>query len=291
MATAMVEHCAMAERAAATDVYYGPCLGEFGHELAAVPLLRKRVRGYKRVTVCSRPARKALYDGICHEFIGHDIVCQGNCNRVATYETVDMGSVARWRPRSEADVWGQLKVHDLGPVAYREAGEFVKMGRVREQYRGAVVVHARNRAHVTQRNWPQRYWNQLARRLFGEGVKRIICVGTIEAALMVEGALDLRAAGLREQIDAIRSASFVVGVSSGPIHIAQFTGTPLFTYCGGPRHERDNTRHRYEQTWNVFNAPHHVFTQGNWQPSYEKVERRLLNFMAELDGMGRGPRA
>ena len=45
-------------------VFYGLCLGEFGHELAAVPVLRKRVRGYEHVTVCSRPAREALYDGI-----------------------------------------------------------------------------------------------------------------------------------------------------------------------------------------------------------------------------------
>jgi hypothetical protein len=269
---------ALQHATAAATLSIGPWIGEFGHELMFVGMARARAQKYERVVAYSREESRAFYADFVDEFVPHDIQCEGMCAR-ATRET--MPSAAMLRAYCEP---GTLpfpgRVYAPGqPAKWR------KYGTRRAEYADAVVIHARARPHVPMRNWPQRNWNRLARRLFRKGLaQRVVCVGLRHHALAVEGAVDLRNAPLERQMDALASARFAIGPSSGPMHLAQHCGCPVLIWCGGPSGERKTTRARYVRDWNPFQVAAHAHEWGSWQPPFDTVWAWLETFPAARSG-------
>ena len=266
---------------AVSVLFAGPYFGEFGHEVLGVGLLRAKAQNYDRIIVCSRRARKALYDGLATEFRTHDIQCTGMCER-ATHKTmpskqkiashvvacddrffpVDCG-----RPKIEAEILGR--------------GIYYRFGRARDEWRGVAAFHARSRSHDQGRNWSQRSWHKLARWIFREGLaERIVCVGTKKDALMAEGCCDMRGSDLKTQMDIGASAAFVIGPSSGWMHLASLCGCPHLTWVGGKEHVYVNRR--YLRRWNPLNTP--VQVMDGWQPSLNSVRNALKGFLASHNG-------
>jgi len=160
---------------------------------------------------------------------------------------------------------------------------FIRYGTPRAEWAGALVVHARDRGHVPMRNWPQGHWHKLARRIFREGLApQIICIGTRDHALGVEGALDMRDAPLQRQMDVLASALLAIGPSSGPMHLASLCGCPHVVWCGGGAAERSTTVGRYRSGWNPHGTPVHAHPYASWQPEFKTVWEWLLAGLAEL---------
>ena len=284
---------------AIATLFIGPYFGEFGHELGFAGMARYRARrpvpdaaeyeratrsreavqapsAYGKVIVCTRPARHALYADFATEFQPHSIECEGVIASATAATAPSPKLVARYVP-SDAQ--------RFAPVEYKGSPDALwhKYGRRRNEYADAVVIHARSRPHCPERNWSQRNWNTLARRMFREGVaKRIICVGLRRHALAVEGALDMRDAPLATTMDVLASARWAVGPSSGPLHLATFCGCPVLVWCGGGASERDRTRKRYIVEWNPFKTFVHAHRHASWQPSLDLAWTWTAAFVQEL---------
>lgn len=261
----------------ADSVFCGPYAGEFGWELMWAGILRKETRGARRIVVCSRPGTEALYDDFATEFLPHDIKCEGNFVWPAEGSGVTAETMERFVP---TDVEFIIPPLTYGPP--RVCGEFRRYGTPRAEYAGSIVIHARNRPYIKQRNWPLENWNRVARWLFERaGVKRIVCVGTPAAAVMVEGALDLRGAPLREQMDAMASARLAIGASSGPMHLAQHCGCPVVVWCGGGPSEQAETQSRYLTKWNPWKAPASAHRVGGWHPPVPSVAEWVCKMLLD----------
>ena len=261
-------------------LFLGPWYGEFGHELLWVGMARAESRPYETVVACSRPGSAALYADFADEFIPHGIRCQ----------SVIADATAATRP-SRAEVESLITPCDRRflPCEYHGRGEveWRRYGTQGKREPGLCVVHARQRSHVPERNWPAREWNRLARWMFRGGlIKRLVCVGLRDHARMVEGARDMRGAPLAEQMDVCAAAEFGIGPSSGPMHLMEHCGTPVVVWCGGGASERKRTQRRYISEWNPFRVFAHVHQHASWQPGLNTVKGWVETFVAELRERG-----
>ena len=263
-------------------LFVGPWIGELGHELGFVAMARHAAKDHHRVIACSRPASAPLYEDFVDEFVPHDIKCEGVIASATAATRPSAKLLVRYVP-SDAQQFVPREYHGRSKTIWH------RYGRHKKAYAGAVVIHARNRPHVPERNWSQRNWNKLARRLVREGVaKRLICIGLSEHALTVEGAMDMRDTTLDVQMDVLASARFIIGPSSGPVHLATLCcgnrkeGCPQLTWCGGAAGERDRTRRRYISEWNPFRTLAHAQRHASWQPTFEKVWAWVTAFVKEL---------
>ena len=259
-------------------LFAGPYFGEFGHEVLGTGLLRAAARPYDRVVVCSRPACAALYFDIATEFRTHDIKCIAMSDRATratmpSEETI-LSYVEPGCTRFPMPNCGSAPTE----AQIIRLGHYHRLGTPRDDWRNVVVFHARNREHEPGRNWPQEQWHRLASWLLGAGItQRIVCVGTREAALLAEGALDMRGAPLGKQMDIAASALFAVGPSSGWMHLASLCGCPHLTWVGGK--EYIYVKRRYLDRWNPLRTPAMVLREPTWQPPFEAVRDHLVRLM------------
>lgn len=257
-------------------VFFGPWYGEFGHAIMWAAMCRAQAAGKRRVIVCARPNEKALFADFATSFIPHDIVCEGMC----------AGATPRTEPAPERiNAYCPTGVKRSPAQAFfgRSPARYHKYGTPKPEYDRAIVLHARHRAHVSMRNWGADRWNRLARWLLDRvKIPRLICIGSKEAALAVEGALDMRGADLAEQMNVLASARCCIGPSSGPMHLAQHSGCPVLVWCGGGPSERREVRLRYASTWNPFQTFAHAYEYASWQPTYETVHAWTYKFLEAL---------
>lgn len=283
-----------------SSLFAGPYYGEFGHELTFAAMVRAAAKrragdadvkrwlqvtippgGWTEITVCSRPAREALYADFAINFVPHTIQCEGRCAEAVPGTQPSAYVIQSYVPRD---------AQRLMPREYsgKAPTVFVRYGKPRKQFQDYVVLHARHREHVPERNWSQRNWHRFARKLLRQGlVKRLACVGTRRDALAMEGGLDLRDRPLTEQMDMLRSARLIIGPSSGPMHLAALCGCPQVVWCGGGAVERRNTMGRYRKTWNPFHTACDVYAVGSWQPPFERVwgwTTKALSTLERNDG-------
>lgn len=261
-------------------LFAGPYYGEFGHEVLGTGLLRASARRYAEVIVCSRASRRALYADIATEFRPHAIDCIGKANR-ATDETAPSPNIVESYIEKGCD---HFLMPDCGypptEARIRTDGIYRAFGTEKPKWRGALVFHARNRPHQTDRNWPMKDWSRLARWALGQGIaKRIVCVGTREQARLIEGCEDMRGSPLATQMDIAASALCAVGPSSGWMHLASLCRCPHLTWVGGKEHVY--VRRRYVDRWNPLRTPARVLPERTWQPEFGAVRDALADFVKE----------
>lgn len=245
---------------ASPQLFIGPLVAEFGHELMYAAVVRKAAKGFDSVVVCSRPGRKALYNDFATEFIAHDIECESQFMWPMPDPTITRDVIARWsRP--------QAVCLAILPYCPGQAAEFRRYGTRKKEFEDVTVLHARSRPHVLARNWPLEWWETLVADMRNEGiVDRVVCIGTPSHALHVAGTDDCRGATLSEQMDILASAKFAVGPSSGPMHLASHCGCPHVVWCGGGPQERVETARRYRSAWNPFGTRVVAVPYASWRP-------------------------
>ena len=268
-------------------LYAGPWYGEFAFAVYWAALLRAIARASgRRITVCSRPGDGALFADFAHEFIAHDIKCLGQCSHSTPDTRPDPRDVMKWIPRG-VDRFAPCEQFDpIRPL-------HVVYGREVPEYRNAVVVHARNRKHAPERNWPIESCNEVVARLAADGVGPFVCVGSVEESLPVAGTLDLRGADLQTQMDVMRSARMMFGVSSGPMHLASHCGCPHLVWYSGLHGEWQLTRDRYIELWNPHGTPAWAHFVAGWRPSVSWVldnVRRILKALPQRADFPPAPR-
>lgn len=253
-------------------LFVGPIIGELGHELMCAGAVRAYSRKFKHATVCSRPGSAALYADFADVFLAHTIDCEGTDMggyRVDAKSGDITREMATYVPKSGYTVWNPAP-HPPGEHAKMQPAEWFVYGHERPEFKGAVVFHARARAHDAKRNWPADKWGQLTAALNTESMAgRFICIGTKKDALYVPGTEDMRGADLQTQMDVLRSARFAVGPSSGPLHLAQHCLCPVVVWCGGE--EAEETVSKYKALWNPHGIGAFAVVWRDWQPTVADV--------------------
>jgi hypothetical protein len=165
--------------------------------------------------------------------------------------------------------------------------EFVKYGKHDRVWASDLVIHARadSRGVIGEnRNWPVERWQELIQRLRDNSmVRTVIGVGSLEAAVHVPGARDMRGVDARLLIDIMASTRLCIGPSSGPMHLASLCGARHLVWSDqrvwNLGSKKGTNRERYENIWNPLGTPATVFDSQGWQPEVDAIQslvERLL---------------
>lgn len=268
-----------------------PYLGEFGWELMNWQgRIRRMVRGsdYDRVVICARPDRRVLYADCDTE--GQVLFCPiggmelpGQANEdhrisadgapIPPDELSECASVVAARACADARV--DFEAADFFTPDYRgglwstrEPQQcFVSLrrpGRIETD----VILVARDRGIATERNQPETWWKELARRLERRGL-RVECYQT----------------PLDRAIRQLSTARLAAGASTGGLHLASLCGCPHYVWGSGAETRWTamgiTNRQRYETIWNPLGTPCR-YDECGWQPTMEHVESGILGSLRDL---------
>lgn len=255
----------------------GPWLGEFGWELMSwQAFVRKAAQGYDEVHVCSREGHEPLYRDFCKHFIPHQIAGLKDCWHVGLVDQRDIRVVNDHLKGLGGD---RLIPDRLFPIQQQQ---FIKFGSKergkRLGYNFDLIVHARK--PIGKRpghSYPLQRWNELVKRL---EPRRIACIGT--DAYSPEGTVDMRAAPMQDVMDAISSATMVIGPSSGPMHLASLCGTPHMVWTDTQYYSaiQGSNVERYHLLWNPLRTPCRVLDMYGWLPTVDQLERAINEQLA-----------
>lgn len=254
------------------------CTAEFGWELMCwQAYVRYRAVGYNTVVVSSTVGHEPLYADMPHVFVPHRIEGLRDCWRMKKIKSTR----EERRAREEIDglernfLADGRQVTRITPSGFIPTSDqlFVPYGS-RENARGRgiafdIVVHARTKKGknplLNSLNWSQKDWNRLVAGLRQLG-HSVAAVGTKDASLVPDGAIDMQGADLQAVMDTMSAARVVIGPSSGPMHLASLCRTHHIVWVppmhGKEAHAWGVTRARYETIWNPFNTPHTILELG-----------------------------
>ncbi len=154
-----------------------------------------------------------------------------------------------------------------------------------------IVLHARNkdnpRDYFNRFNWSQAHWNEIGKWLASQKL-HACCIGTHKNALAVEGVKDLRGLSMPESMDVLAAADFIVGPTSGAMHMASLCGTPHLVWTAYAGTCYGNASKRYTQLWNPLDTsvrqmvakPFGTHWSGGW-PKPDDLKRRIIKAMGE----------
>jgi hypothetical protein len=125
------------------------------------------------------------------------------------------------------------------------------------------------------RNYPVELCDQLVE--FCRACKlKFFCIGHPRYAYCPQGVEDRRTEDLAASVAAIRSARLVAGELSGPMHLAQLSGTAILIWAPG-QWRLDNC-----ERWNVFRVPTYIVTNEVRHPAPEEVGQKIIAALADL---------
>lgn len=248
-------------------LFVGPWVGEFGWELmnwqGFLRALRPR---YERIVVSSRPSSRALYADFCDEFVPHDILGQANAHVAFDLRNPEALDRILAAVPAGADV--------LPPLRYIPAAaqSFVRFGDPLRAPPGIdVLIHARGRGEVADRNWSAAKWEELIAVLRASGLG-VGAIGLRSATLDLPGPVDFRDRPLDETMNLMAAARLVVGPSSGPMHLASLCGAPHLVWTDRRTYGMGKTsREKYETWWNPLGTPVRVLDGEGFDPPVARV--------------------
>ncbi|KKN47991.1 hypothetical protein LCGC14_0657490 [marine sediment metagenome] len=251
-------------------VIAGPYIGEFGWELCEFQgHVRTQAAHADKVIVCSAKGREALYADLQPVFLPHKIQGCGECHGMKPCQTPAElrnahDDLDRRSKHLRGRGWNVQRIVPKGSIRYKHQ-TFIQFGSAAAAYtRGDVydiIVHARNRKHAQTHaldvyNWPLDRWSELVAALLKAGYS-VAAIGLRNAALLPEGAVDMRNIGLARDMDMLAATRLVLGPSSGPMHLASLCGAPhvVWTEQKNSAVLKMSNRKRYEVGWNPLSTP------------------------------------
>jgi hypothetical protein len=260
----------------------GPYVGEFGHELMDwQPWVRAQISRYAEVHVISYPGRDCLYPGCRVHY--HDVALETAGYKHGRFSPAQLETMAR---RKAAELG--LKNYDLMtalhvcthyhqryllPVKFEMLGQPPADGEMRD-----LAFHFRQVKKVgpdQSRNYPLELCDRVVELCRAQGLN-FFCIGHPRYSYCPAGVEDRRTEDLAASIAAIRSARLLAGELSGPMHLAQLSGTPILIWAPG-QWRLDNC-----EAWNVFRVPTYIVTNEMEAPEPERVGKKIADALADL---------
>jgi len=260
----------------------GPYVGEFGHELMDwQPWVRAQVGRYAEVHVITYPGRDQLYPGckvhthdVALETAGykHGRLTPAEVKAMATQKAAELG-LKNYDLMTALNVCSTYHQRYLLPAKYELLGQPPPPDQIRD-----IAFHFRNikkEGPDQTRNYPLEYCDQLTEFCRSQNLS-FFCIGHPRYSYCPPGAEDRRSEDLGASIAYIRSAKLLAGELSGPMHLAQLSGTAILIWADG-QWRLDNC-----QRWNIFQVPTYIVANDSHRPPPEQVGRKILDSLADL---------
>lgn len=234
-------------------LFAGPFVGEFGWELFCWQgHIRYLSKKYDHTTVVCRPGHSALYKDFAEKILEYE---PPEYNPDCQYNKGDIGT-----PPLPSD-----SSYDHIPANYARIPRFDGIFNPRYpqtfyQYNNTnknldpfdVIIHARSRTrtgntNTSSRNLSVKNWNVIVSHLNDLGFS-VASIGHPSASLHIQDTEDLRGINLDDLISYFCTCKFVIGPSSGPMHLAALCSSDLIVWSG-----HHWNKYRYETAWNPFN--------------------------------------
>jgi ADP-heptose:LPS heptosyltransferase len=246
----------------------GPWVGEWGWELMCwQAYARSLSRHYTYTSVFCPPGSEYFY--------------QDFANAITLFDPGPGIRDACWHSKFQFIKHGypnleQLNIAEPFGVV---TPEFIKFGH-KYKTQPYIVIHARARKYLEDRNWPLEEWNKLTNKLHSAGVY-MIAIGTEayvpEHAIHANDTCPADKNSLEHTCDVIYNANLVIGQSSGPIHLAAICGTQLFTWYEW----RGSHASRLVEFWNPFRVKVSITTKYGWHPPPEEIYTTTMELLDE----------
>ena len=259
-------------------LFAGPFVGEFGWELFCWQgVIRALAEQYEHTTIVCLPGHQMLYQDFADEILEYspqnfEPDCYHNIKGVTKDYPLPKDLVESKDlyigPNTSVTAYN-AHLSRFSP-AYEQ--KYVKYGV--ENFNTPkvdVIIHARNtnKHNTGYRNWDRQKWNQVVKYLSLKGLV-VGSMGTISSSLHIENTIDLRGLPLNDITSYLHSSKYVMGPSSGPLHLGALCGTDVVVWSG-----TETNTNRYLIDWN----PHKVnvyYDHTSWDPSIDTVIK-LIN--------------
>lgn len=251
-------------------------VGEFGWELFCWQgILRYMSDKYNKIYVAGRPGHGVIYEDFADYIplsgIGFETSGCRNKNYTYTKEHLNYDIDEVFPP-------GTYLTHYYPPgdnTKYINTKQtFIKYGqKIDSEF--DVIIHARfsDKWNSSYRNWDLTKWDKLCEYINSKGLN-IGAIGITGQAYLPKNAYDLFDLPLKDITNYLKSSLFIIGPSSGPMHLAALCDTKIITW-GEP-----NLQKTYTKEWNPFGVPVQ-FTEG-WNPDINMIEKnvdKMLKFI------------
>lgn len=251
------------------SVLFGPWLGEFGWELVWQGECRGLAKEYDHAYVMTTEQNYYLYA----DFSNLIPLPWPNAIKKKSGIYADdhgLGTVEYARSIAKSiNGCSLIKPDDVfDPFSYQyvpsENSQFIDYGSSKKN--SYYCIHARNRSLASERNWGARQWDELTEALLATGLK-VVAIGGGESYCPV-GAINNLGLDIRATMGVMKGARIVLGESSGPMHLAMLTASPVIVWWTGAS---DNVNKvRYETHWNFHGSP--VATLGEFGQKISSLE-------------------
>lgn len=260
----------------------GPYVGEFGHELMDwQPWVLAQVGRYQEVHVITYPGRDYLYQGCQVHY--HDVSLENAGYKHGNLSPAQLEAMARnicdklglqnYDLMTAVNICTSYHQRYLLPAKYEQLGDPPAPAGIKD-----IAFHFRmvNKGGPDiSRNYPLDLCDRLAENCTSNNLT-FFCVGHPQYSYCPPGAEDRRSSDLKASVQAIRSARLLVGELSGPMHLAQLSGTPILIWAPG-QWRLDNC-----ERWNVFRVPTYVVSNEIEPPAPEIVGKRVVAALSDL---------
>jgi hypothetical protein len=269
-------------------IVFGPWAGEFGWELFAWQAHCRAIsRKYDFCIMISRPGNSYLYSDFCDLYVPYEPdasgVADSHMNSAITNFNVQefLGATVsheilanhEWHWIPPVKIGHPPYDHWRAPVEVQGAGKIVPEYKL---YRGDsntatvdILIHARHRKIREIDNWKEEKWEYVVSELNKEYT--VACIGHNSSSALIDGAIDHRGKDLKFITGLMRSATCIVGPSSGPLHLASLSGCPQVWWTSNPNQNYS----RYTSTWNPFSVKS-IMVDGE-NPSPDNVIQAIEN--------------
>lgn len=253
-----------------------PFYGELGWEIQNwVPHLRYIWQNNQPFDVTKayiRPSRNGLYRDFISHFsyiLGYEEFSEGNAfvlTKPDAYEhykkhcrLVDE-EVKKLESEGNEVIICRLPKSKYRYFRYKDRHKIYKVFKPRQEkveqwkdYQGGIIFHLRHIPRSKKKNTPKELLHVAYNWAKNKGLKFTVVGQTLglKPNFKIPGNNLLNKTTLDDLIALYSLSKFVVGSSSGPMHLAAFTKTPHIVWGGG----RNDVKERYLKTWNPFQTP------------------------------------
>lgn len=246
----------------------GPWVGEFGWELMKwQSYVRFESINFDETVIISRPGHQCLYEDFYSKYIEYP--CDGNtCCHLCNDRTHNEYLEHIRQPGDTLLPAKFIPYEDYDGSFSRQ--KFIKYGKNNDKSKFDLLIHARSttKGDSAIRNWSMDNWNGIAKHFLQKNM-RVACIGTSNQSSHVHGTENMMDIPLTNLVDIMASSELIVGVSSGPLHLASMCGTTHIVITG--RDNNEGNKERYEKIWNPLGTRAIVIDSEGWNPKIQTV--------------------
>jgi len=246
------------------SVFFGPWVGEFGHEVAWWQgWCRREAKKYKHVIVSSYPASMDMYADFADELRPHALTGNPIC-----------GFANNLKGDFEYPIVEKVFPPPEKRFILKENQDFVKFGHDNPYDEYDIIFHWCEHKRKTFNNWAPIVEKYKHLKMASIGLTGKHPDG------LVPGTDDLRDLRLRELSRHLAGAKVVIGPSSGTMHYASFCDAKMVVWGDKRKYTwRQNIRDRYEDIINPFGNPVTVLDDWEWNPPVEEILNAITNYV------------